>query len=138
MLLKLTVNPIQKVIVYGVGKALSGKPYSKREPSKISKWYDRNKKKIQKWGERIYLGFFGLMILTILVAGLVTLFKTKGLYLGFVFIFTFIGILTTFIFIMWGIMNFFETDTWDMIKGMIYSTKNKVCPMIVWEEKNEN
>jgi uncharacterized membrane protein len=69
---------------------------------------------------------------------LIQLFREKGAWMSFVYIFAWIGVTVTTIFVIWGIISLFETDTWKMIKGMSYSIKNKVCPMIVWEEKNEN
>jgi hypothetical protein len=131
-LLKLTVKPIQKAIIHGVGKAVS-EPYVKKEPSKFSKWFKRNEITIGKWVGRIYFGFLAIAALVILVAATIQLFKDKGAWMGLVYIFAWIGVLATSVFTIFGIVHFFETDTWDMIKGMGYSIKNKVCPMIKWD-----
>ena len=72
------------------------------------------------------------------VGGIIELFKQKGAWLGFVYIFAWIGVTVTCILIIWLIVEFFSSDTWEMFKGMGYSVKNKVCPMIKWDEKNEH
>jgi hypothetical protein len=136
LLLNSTVEPIHKGIVSVVGKSVS-EPYKKNEPGKFRQWYDRNDKKIGEWFGRIYFGFMGLILLIILVGSIIKLFQEKGAWLGFIYIFAFIGAFTTIVFVIWGLISLFETDTWRMIKGMAYSTKNKVCPMIQWD-KNES
>jgi hypothetical protein len=136
LLLKTTVNPIQKGIVSVVGKAVS-EPYEKKEPSKVRQWFTKNDKKIGKWFGRIYFGLLGLMFLIVLIGSIIELFQKQGAWLGFIYIFAFIGAFTTSIFVIWGLISFFETDVWNIIKGMVYSTKNKVCPMIQWD-KNES
>ena len=137
LLSKLSIKPIQKAIVYGVGKALS-EPYVKKEPGKFSKWFKRNDKTINKWFGRIYFGSLLLMLLVVVVGGIIELFKQKGAWLGFVYIFACIGVTATCFLIIWLIVEFFSSDTWEMVKGMGYSVKNKVCPMIKWDEKNEH
>ena len=77
----------------------------------------------------------GLIALIVIIGSIIVLFQEKGAWLGFIYIFAIFGALTTLIFTVWGIISFFETETWKMIKGMSYSAKNKVCPMITWEEK---
>ena len=127
---RLTVTPIGKAIDYSITKSLS-KPY--KEPTKISKWYDRNGEKIGEWFGKIYLTTIGLISLIILIVGIVTLFKENGVWLGFVYILAFIGGLVSLFSLIWMVISFSDTDSWKMIKGMMYSTKNKVCPMITWE-----
>ena len=129
---KVTVKPIQKAIMNGVGRALS-EPYKKKEPNKFWKWWDRNDGKIEKWFQRIYFGMIGLVVLIILVAAIIQLFKDKGAWMGIIYIFAWIGALVTSVFVIWGIISFFETDAWRAVKGMSYSVKNKVCPMIKWD-----
>lgn len=129
---RLTIKPIQKAIVYGVGKAVS-EPYENKEPNKLSKWFIRNERTINKWFGRIYFGFLVLILLIMIVAGIIQLFKDRGAWMAFVYIFSFIGVLGTLTFSVFGLVQFFETDTWNMIKGMGYSIKNKVCPMIKWD-----
>jgi len=131
---KLTVKPISKAIDYSITKSLS-KPY--KEPSKFSKWYDKNGKSIGKWMGRIYIGSMLSLLTLMLIGSLIQLFQEKGAWLGIIYIFAWIGILTTSILAIWGIISFFETDTWRMVKGMSYSIKNKVCPMIIWEDKRK-
>lgn len=131
---KLTVKPIGRAIDYSITKSLS-KPY--KEPSKFSKWYDKNGKSIGKWIGRIYIGSMLSLLALLLIGSLIQLFQEKGAWLGIIYIFAWIGILTTSILTIWGIISFFETDTWRMVKGMSYSIKNKVCPMIIWEDKRK-
>lgn len=131
----LTVKPIQKAIIYGVGKAVS-EPYEKKEPSKVRQWFTKNDKKIGEWFGRIYFGSLGIILIIVIIGSIIELFKQKGAWLGFIYIFAFIGLIVTTVFVLWGIISFFETDLWRMIKGMGYSVKNKVCPMIVWDKKN--
>lgn len=130
------VNPLKKVIVHSIDKALSQpNRVSTKEPSRFSKWYDKNEGNIDKWASRIYFGILLSIFLLVTVTSIVVLFQEKGAWLGFIYIFAIIGGITTFILSLWGIISFFETETWKMIKGMSYSAKNKVCPMITWEEK---
>lgn len=128
----LTVKPIQKAIIYGVGKAVS-EPYKKKEPSKFFNWWTKNEELIGKWFGKIYFGSLGLIVVAVLIKAIIELFVSKGTWLGFVYIFAFIGGITVSVFIIWGIISFFETDTWRAVKGMGYSVKNKVCPMIKWD-----
>jgi hypothetical protein len=125
------VRPVVKVIEYRIDKSLS-KPY--KEPSKLSKWYEKNDSSIGKWVGRLYFGIMGTIMLLALGGAIVKLFQDKGVWMGIIYIFAWIGGLTTFVFSLWGLLKFFETDTWTMIRGMSYSVKNKVCPMITWEE----
>ena len=136
-LLKLTVKPVQTAIVHIVGKAVS-EPYVKKEPSKFSKWFKRNDRAINKWFGRIYFGSLLLMFLVVVVGGIIQLFKQKGAWLGLVYIFSCIGVIAILFLIVWVIVEFFSSDTWEIVKGMWYSVKNKVCPMIKWDEKNEH
>lgn len=128
----LTVKPIQKAIYRGVDKSLS-EPYKRKGPNKFWKWWDKNEPNIDKWGQRIYFGFLISVVLFIIIAGLVQLFKEKGVWLSFIYIFAWIGAATTIVFVSWGVVSFFDTDIWRAIKGMSYSVKNKVCPMIEWD-----
>jgi len=137
LLLRLTVKPVQTAIVHIVGKAVS-EPYVKKEPSKFSKWFKRNDRAINKWFGKIYFGSLLLMLLVVVVGGIIQLFKQKGAWLGLVYIFSCIGVITILFLIVWVIVEFFGSDTWEIVKGMGYSVKNKVCPMIKWDEKNEH
>lgn len=131
---KIVVKPIGKVIDHRVEKSFS-KPY--KEPSKFSKWYDKNDKSIGTWFGRIYFGIMILLLLFVIVGSMIKLFQEKGAWMGIIYIFAWIGAITTGVFSIWGIISFFTTDTWIMIRGMIYSVKNKVCPMITWEDKRK-
>lgn len=130
----LLVKPVVKVIEYRMDKSLS-RPY--KEPSKLSKWYSKNDSSIGKWVGRLYFSLMGLLLLIVLVGSLIKLFQDKGAWMGIIYIFAWIGGITTGVFSIWGIISFFETDTWTMIRGMVYSVKNKVCPMITWEDKRK-
>jgi hypothetical protein len=66
------------------------------------------------------------------------LFQENGAWLGFVYILAFIGGFVSLFLLIWGVISLADTDTWKMIKGMLYSTKNKVCPMITWETNERN
>jgi hypothetical protein len=103
--------------------------------SKISIWWNKHKELIFKTICVIYLTLSGLFLLYFLGLGLLFLFKEKGIWMTFIHIFAFIGAFFTAMLVIWGIVSFFMTDTWKMITGMIYSSKNKVCPAIDWEDK---
>lgn len=133
----LTVKPIKRAIKRGFDKALS-EPYEKKVPNKFFVWWEKNDDKIGEWFGRIYFGFLGLITVVVIIGAIIQLFKEKGTWLGFIYIFAWIGALATLIFLIWGIISFFETDVWRMIKGMGYSAKNKVCPMIKWDGKSVN
>jgi hypothetical protein len=77
------------------------------------------------------------LLLLLLVLCTIKMFEEKGLWLGIIYIFAWIGFITTSVFVIWGLISFSETDTWKMVKGMSYSIKNKVCPMITWEDKRK-
>ena len=132
---KLVIKPVGSAINYTIHKALSQPSKPRKEPSKFSKWYDRRREKIGEWFGKVYLITMGLIALIVIIGSIIVLFQEKGAWLGFIYIFAIIGGITTFILSLWGIISFFETETWKMIKGMSYSAKNKVCPMITWEEK---
>lgn len=132
---KLAIKPVGSAINYTIHKALSQPSKPRKEPSKFSKWYDRRREKIGEWFGEVYLITMGLIALIVIIGSIVALFQEKGAWLGFIYIFAIIGGITTFILSLWGIISFFETETWKVIKGMSYSAKNKVCPMITWEEK---
>lgn len=126
----LTVKPITKVIERSVDKSLS-KPH--KEPNKFSKWYDRNDKKIGNFFAYTYFGGMLLILLIVLIGLLMESVTKNGVWMTLVYTFAIIGGLVTLFFVIWGIMHIFETETWRMIKGMSYSVKNKVCPMIEWK-----
>ena len=128
----LTVKPIQKAIYRGVEKSLS-EPYKRKEPSKFWKWYEKNDDNIGKWFGRIYFGFLGLIVVVVIIGAIIQLFNDKGACMGIIYIFAWIGALVTSVFVIWGIISFFETDAWRAVKGMSYSVKNKVCHMIKWD-----
>lgn len=137
-LIKGTIKSAGNVIALSVDKVLSQPSNPRKEPSKFSKWYDRNGKKIGDWFGKIYLITMGLIALIVIIGSIVILFQEKGTWLGFVYIFAIIGGLVSLFSLIWLVISFFETDIWKMIKGMIYSTKNKVCPMIIWENNENN
>jgi hypothetical protein len=132
-LIKGTIKSAGNVIAISVDKVFSHPSKPHKEQSKLSKWYDRNGEKIREWFGKIYLITMGLIALIALITLIVILFQENGAWLGFVYILAFIGGLVSLILLIWMVISFFETDSWKMIKGMMYSTKNKVCPMITWE-----
>ena len=105
----------------------------KKEPSKLSQWYDKNDKKIGDWIGYFWLGIMLLMLLIVIVGSFIDSLGKNGLWMTLVYTFSIIGALVTSFFVIWGIITIFETETWRMIKGMSYSIKNKVCPMIEWK-----
>jgi hypothetical protein len=126
----LIVSPTKKIVKI-TKKEPKNKPY--KEPTKFIKWCQRNDSKITKGFQYLYFGLMGGLLVLMITAGLYDLFSTKGFLMGLIYIFAGIGALTTSVLSIWGIISFFETDSWKMIKGMSYSIKNKVCPMITWE-----
>jgi hypothetical protein len=119
-------EPIKKGILLVFDRPPSKIPV-KKEPSKFSKLF-------RKILPIIYFGFVGLLSLFCIFMMIVNLFKQKGVWLGFVYLFSVIGMLAVLLCIIWLIISFFETDIWKMIKGMGYSVKNKVCPIIKWDK----
>jgi hypothetical protein len=119
-------EPIKKGILLVFDRPPSKIPV-KKEPSKFSKLF-------RKILPIIYFGFVGLLSLFCIFMMIVNLFKQKGVWLGFVYLFSVIGMLVVLLCIIWLIISFFETDIWKMIKGMGYSVKNKVCPIIKWDK----
>jgi hypothetical protein len=124
------VTPTKKIAKV-VKKEPKYKPY--KEPTKFTKWCQTNDSKITKGFQYLYFGLMGGLLVLMLSVGVYNLFSTEGFLMGVIYIFAGIGALTTTVLTVWGIISFFETDTWTMIKGMSYSIKNKVCPMITWE-----
>jgi hypothetical protein len=124
------VTPTKKIAKV-VKKEPKYKPY--KEPTKFVKWCQKNDSKITKGFQYLYFGLMGGLLVLMLSVGVYNLFSTEGFLMGVIYIFAGIGALTTTVLTVWGIISFFETDTWTMIKGMSYSIKNKVCPMITWE-----
>jgi hypothetical protein len=124
------VTPTKKIVKV-VKKEPKYKPY--KEPTKFVKWCQKNDSKITKGFQYLYFGLMGGLLVLMLSVGVYNLFSTEGFLMGVIYIFAGIGVLTTTVLTVWGIISFFETDTWTMIKGMSYSIKNKVCPMITWE-----
>lgn len=118
-------EPIKKGILLVFDRPPS-KIQVKKEPSKFSKLF-------RKIAPIIYFGFLGSIIFLCIVMKIIDLFKQKGVWLGFVYFFSVIGMTVVLFCIIWWIISFFETDTWKMIKGMGYSVKNKVCPTIKWD-----
>jgi hypothetical protein len=137
-LIKGIVKSAGNVIASSVDKVFSQPIKPRKEPSKFSKWYDRNGGKIGEWFAKIYLITLGLIALIVIIGSIVTLVQENGAWLGFVYIFAFIGVFVSLVLLIWMVISFFETDSWKMIKGMIYSTKNKVCPMITWKNDEDN
>ena len=124
------VTPTKKIAKV-VKKEPKYKPY--KEPTKFVKWCQKNDSKITIGFQYLYFGLMGGLLVLMLSVGVYNLFSTEGFLMGVIYIFAGIGALTTTVLTVWGIISFFETDTWTMIKGMSYSIKNKVCPMITWE-----
>lgn len=113
----------------------STKRYSEldKEQTKFSKWWNKNQDLIVKWFGRIWIGVMCLFLILSLGFLVYDLFHKKGFYLGLIYILSIVGATTLFFLLTFGIFQFFDSDIWKMIRGMAYSVKNKVCPMIKWE-----
>jgi len=125
----LVLNPI----IFAIDKQFENslkKPNKK--PTKFGLWWSRNNDKIGTWAGRIWISIMCILFILMIGVGLYNLFNKNGFVVGFTIIFAVIGVLTTLIFIGYGITKFFKSDTLKMIKGMMFSVKNKVCPMIRW------
>lgn len=129
---KVVLNPMERAIEKSFDKALREPSSPRKVPSKASKWWDKNSSTIGKWVERIWIGILIAMVLFVIVMSIIDLFKHKGTWMAFVYIFAFIGVIVTVLLAGFGVGEFIQSDTWSMIKGMLYSAKNKVCPMISW------
>lgn len=112
------------------------KPY--KEPSKVSKWWDRNADVIVTWVGKIWIGIWIGILLLLIGFGIYRLFVEKGTKMTLIYIFAFIGACTISLLLGYAITTFSDSDAWRIIKGMGYSVKNKVCPMIKWDEPIKN
>lgn len=120
-------------------KRNQNKPLKKTESSKSKSWIKINQKKVDniiEWIVKTIVITFSLFGLFIILLAIYDLFNKKGLMVGFAIIFSIIGVIASIIGITWGLLSFGDSDTWKMIKGMIYSVKNKVCPMIKWDNND--
>lgn len=114
------------------------KKFKSNKPKKTSKtktWLSEDKLgKVSLWFGRIYL-FIMCSVLLYLVGFL--LYKTymksglMAILIGLVVVVVSVGAI---LLIMYGIMKISEFSFWTIVKGMIYSVKHKVCPMIKWDE----
>lgn len=143
-LINLLVNniviPTKNVVNLTVSKLKTEpkkEPKKEHKPNKLSMWFKRSGGKIFKYFSYTYLITCLIFLSYVFFETLIKSLNTHGFWMTIVYIFSIIGGLTTLVFVIWGIMTIFETDTWRMIKGMSYSIKNKVCPMIEWKT-NEN
>lgn len=125
----LVAKPIGRLIDRQIENSFK-KPNKKR--TKLGLWWNRNNDSIATWAGRIWIGFMLSVLGFFLIVGIYELFKKHGLSLGFVYIFATIGIITTIILTGFWLTEFGKSDTWKMIKGMTFSLKNKICPMIKW------
>ena len=124
------VDKVSKMVEKSFESSMS-KPT--KEKGKVSKWFNSNGEKIGLWFGKIYLGTMGLSFILIMIMSFIQSIGKIGLWMTLVYTFAIIGAFLTLIFVIWGIMSIFETQTWRMIKGMSYSVKNKVCPAIDWK-----
>lgn len=123
-------KPLEGAIERSFERKLNQK---KKESSKFSKWFDKNGDTLGKWVGYIWFGFMGLILLFWIVIQFIESTKKFGIWVTLVYVLAIIGGLTVSILIGAGINSFRESDTWSMIKGMLYSIKNKACPMIKWD-----
>lgn len=98
---------------------------------KLDNFMDRQA--VKKVGNFFFWLIFGglcLFHVTFLGAAFYHLFSTYSVLDAF----KIIGIVAVGFGIIIGICYFFTSDTWDMIKGMAYGIKNKVCPMLTFKD----
>lgn len=76
------------------------------------------------------LGLFAI----ILGFAIYTLFTTHTIGGAFAIIGIILGVFAVGIGILLAVCYFFTSDTWDLIKGMAYGLKNKVCPMLTFKD----
>ena len=122
--LKLIINKLKKS---------SNLKTEESKKSKIAVWYDKNANRMFKWTLNLYLGICILILLSGFFLYLYKSVKKFGLLMTLFGMFSIIGAFTVMLLIVYLISSFFESDIWSSIKGMIYSQKNKVCPMIEWK-----
>lgn len=131
---------IVKLIFKGISSIIENIPekpekeYVSKEPTPQSikrlKIFDS----ILKWIARIVIILYlSLCVITIILA-IYKLFMAEGAVLSFIYIFAFIGVLAVVIAIIWGIISYLNSDTHEMIKGMIHAKKQKYCPHINWKK----
>lgn len=82
----------------------------------------------------ILMGLFILFMALIIGSGLYHLFTTHTIGDAFTIIGIIVGVLAAFFGIIVAGIYFFTSDTWDLITGMAYGIKNKVCPMLKFKD----
>ena len=111
----------------------SNKPKKEKPKSKFSLWWNRNSEKIGEWILNIWVVIFVCAVIGMLGVLFYDSTVKNGLLVTIVFTFAIIGFFATVLCIMLLVSHFIESDLWSSIKGILYSFKHKVCPMITWK-----
>lgn len=112
-----------------------------KKQSKLSKSLSKiNFDKLYKWAGRIYLGVIISFLLFLFGYLIYEKVMAKGWIHTLILLSFALAALIVLTGLIYGFIKFFESDTWNMVKGMGFSFKHKVCPMINWDadaaEKN--
>lgn len=125
------VKPIKKLLVQKT--PIKKKVKKEREPF-ISYKTKKNINKVLFFIGKVFVFLYFTLVGLIAMYGIYILFKNEGLVIGMKTILAFIGGITVFTAIIFGIISYFTSDTHQMITGMIKSKKDKICPFINWKE----
>ena len=107
---------------------------TEKKQSKLSKWLSNiNFNKLYKWAGRIYLGVMISFLLLLFGYLIYTAVIEKGWIHTLILLSFALAALIVLTGLIYGFIKFFESDTWNMVKGMGFSFKHKVCPMIKWD-----
>ena len=127
-------NLLIKPMVKKLEKDFDNSNFRSKKQSKVSEWWDDKGDTVLEYFGKTMMVFFILFVVFILVLSFIDTVRKSGLFMTLVYFFAIIGAIGTFTLVSVGIGSFFESDTWNIIKGMFYSVKNKVCPIIKWTD----
>jgi ABC-type multidrug transport system fused ATPase/permease subunit len=113
------------------------KAYASERISKVNAFLEKTETVFRRILSAIILtifigGFLGMLVMGVYKDGWGLLLELLSLMGLAIIIALAIGGIT------WLFSKFQESDTWNALKGMFYSIKNKVCPGINWRENNQN
>lgn len=136
LLFKGLIRGLVEIIHYSEKRAAlkSESKKTEKKQSKLSKWLSKiNFDKLYKWAGRIYLGVIISFLLFLFGYLIYTAVIEKG-WIHTLILLSFVLVVLIVIFgVVYGLIRFFESDTWNMVIGMGFSFKHKVCPMIRWD-----
>jgi hypothetical protein len=138
--MKLYTNSVESIISYSE-RRIEKKSKLKFETAYKQSWFKRNKElilKIGKWTCKFFIITYFSLVAIFISIGAVKYIMDHGFEKFAIIIVIIIGFVISLTALVLGILYlsslFFKSDTWDSIKGMAYSFKNKVCPAINWKE----